>query len=244
MKSHCNHDYDVLVVGAGPAGLTIANLLARTSLKFTIIEKETSGQRPSRATGLQPRLLEIFEYIGIKDQVIKRAITLKGSQIFVDGNQTATVSFYDPVTNSHSLSLDQGVIEAMLAATFQKGGGVIEWGKRLVGLRRKNDRWMADIATTIPSLEYITADIIIACDGGKSTVRKFANIEFVGETYSETSFISDCRISSDLKPQYVCFLFSKEYRLVLVPFSQSKYKVSGGMHLHNSVAKRRLCNWA
>ena len=240
MTSFKNRNCDVLIVGGGPAGLTLANCLALTPLRFIVVEMESPGRRPSRATGLQPRLLELLKHLGIKDELVKQATTLFGNKVFVDGNLTTTVSFYDPHSRSYALSLDQGVIEGMLVAALQKKGASVEWGKRLLNLQKQHGRWIADIEIGGSALEHITADVVVACDGGKSTVRGLAGIDFPGETYHETAFICDCRVDCDLPPRYVHFFFSKEYRLVLVPYSETRYKVSGGMRMQPTTEGHRL----
>ena len=207
----------------------LANLLARTHLKFVVIDKASPDRRPSRATGLQPRLLELLQRLGIKDEVLERAISLHGSRIFVDGKLTSTTSFFDPRTKSYALSLDQGILEGMLAGILKKRGGRVEWSKQLLGLKRHEKGWIANVTDSNCRSEKVAATIVVGCDGGRSKVRSVLDIAFPGETYSETAFISDCLVTSDLAPQFMHFFFTNSFRLVLVPFTQNRYKVSGGM---------------
>src|SRR5437868_3895812 len=60
---------DVLIIGAGPVGLTLANSLARCGVTMRIIEQGAAMQREVRAKGLKPRTEEIFEDLGVLDQI-------------------------------------------------------------------------------------------------------------------------------------------------------------------------------
>ena len=70
MTSTAKHETDVLIVGAGPTGLTLACELLRRGVNCRIIDKAASPATTSRALGLQPRTLELFDTMGIIDRVL------------------------------------------------------------------------------------------------------------------------------------------------------------------------------
>jgi 2-polyprenyl-6-methoxyphenol hydroxylase-like FAD-dependent oxidoreductase len=104
---------DLLIVGAGPAGLALSSALL-PKVSFTCISEERRLESfHSRATGIQPRTLEILKSAGILDAIRREAITLRGNIVYVDGRAIRSMSFFDPTTGEHALSLDQRRLESL-----------------------------------------------------------------------------------------------------------------------------------
>lgn len=79
---------DVLIVGAGPTGLTLGLTLARYGVSFQIIDRKTTPSDNSRAIGIQPRTIEVFSRLDVAQEVLERARTIeRGIYIFRDSGQ-------------------------------------------------------------------------------------------------------------------------------------------------------------
>jgi 2-polyprenyl-6-methoxyphenol hydroxylase-like FAD-dependent oxidoreductase len=232
---------DLLIVGAGPAGLTLAAALL-PSIPATIISEAPTGRGPhSRATGIQPRTFEIMRSVGILDAVRSEALTLLGNKIYVDGSQRFAVSFFDPISREHGLSLDQHRIEELLEARAHTLGRRIEYGTTLVDLEEQGERVVTEVQKQDGSTELWSCRYVVGCDGGRSAVRKASGIAFTGETYDERSFVLDGLVRGDLEPGYMHFFVTKESRLVIVPLNERGLcKVSGAFPADTEVDDRTL----
>src|SRR5690349_8354985 len=110
-----NHDVEVLIVGAGPTGLTLACELARHGVSFRIIDKLSVGSNKSKALAVHSRSLEMLEDMGIVDRFITFGLPLHGVNIFADSKQIAKLSL-DELDSyySYTLSIPQSDTERIL----------------------------------------------------------------------------------------------------------------------------------
>lgn len=221
---------ELLIVGAGPAGLALSSMLLPKLPLTCISERQQTQVSHSRATGIQPRTLGILNTTGILDTVRREAVTLKGNIIYLDGEQIRAMSFFDPETGEYGLSLDQRRIESLLADKLTERGRSIEWGTVLVGLEDLGHSVRAEVQHENGSVEQWSCRRVVGCDGGRSAVRKLANIAFPGSTYEEQSFVLDVLMHGDLEPGYMHFFVGKDSRLVLVPLNdRGAFKASGAL---------------
>lgn len=183
---------DVLIVGAGPTGLTLACELLRRGVSCRIIDKAAAPATTSRALGLQPRTLELFDTMGLIDQVLS-----SGGPVF-DAN------FYDrdrllvTLSTAGMQSLDtpypqiwitpQVNVELAPIAQLDRLGGAVERACELLDFREAGSQVIAtvkhgdgDASTT----EEIRANWLVGCDGAHSQVRKTLGVKFEGSTYEE-----------------------------------------------------------
>jgi 2-polyprenyl-6-methoxyphenol hydroxylase-like FAD-dependent oxidoreductase len=190
----------VLIVGAGPTGLTLACELARSGVAFRLIESGTSPQRGSRGKGIQPRTLEVFEDLGIIDRVIAHGrMGIPIRSIAPDGQVTVAGSEVAPkdrvgVPYPTTLITPEWRIEEALRLRLAELGASVEFGTALEGFTQ-SDKGVSAVIATDGQTEVVTARYIVGCDGGHSTVRKQTNIEFVGETLDAVRMIvADVRV--------------------------------------------------
>jgi 2-polyprenyl-6-methoxyphenol hydroxylase-like FAD-dependent oxidoreductase len=225
---------ELLIVGAGPAGLVLNSALL-PEIPVTHISVKSQGLSPhSRATGIQPRVSSILDSLGILERVKEAAITLTGNTIYVDGEKKYSVSFYDPVTKSHELSIDQRALEELIELHLSERNRQIEWESKLIALECENGEITADVLTP-KGQERWSCDYVVGCDGGRSIVRSCSGISFPGETYPENSFVLDGIVHGDLDRTSMHYFISKESRLVLVPIGRENlFKVSGAFPSHTT----------
>ena len=224
---------DLLVVGAGPAGLTLANL-SLPHIPVTIISSNLPDDKASsRASGLQPRTLDILDQIGVLARVRCQAIELLGNKIYVDGDQRYGFSFYDPKTQQHGLSIDQWRIERLLEEQLNSQGTAVQWGTTLIKLAPSEDHVEVTVRRPDQELEKWSCSFVVGCDGGRSIVRRSADISFPGETYQERSFMCEALVQGDLEAGYMHYFVGADSRLVLVPLNtRGLFKLSGALAPH------------
>jgi 2-polyprenyl-6-methoxyphenol hydroxylase-like FAD-dependent oxidoreductase len=176
----------VLIVGAGPTGLTLACELGVRGVPFRLIDSADGPFEGSRAKGVQPRTLEVFDRLGIVEEIVSAGLVgLPFRQHAADGGYrdvprpvSATrpdIPWPDPVL------IPQWRTEAALRGRLESLGCHVEYGTALVDAEIGEDGVRATLehAGSIRETEFAW---LVGCDGGRSTVRKLAKVGFLGET--------------------------------------------------------------
>lgn len=187
---------DVLVAGAGPVGSTLAADLIRRGLSVRLIDKALHAFEGSRAKGLQPRTQEVFEDLGVLDEALA-----EGGTYPLMGIHLGPLTFpwrmqrHHPATATvpypNILLLPQSRTDAVLHRLLGRLGLSIEFGTALDGFVQNDD----GVTTTLASGELVRSRYLVGADGGGSTVRKAAGIQFAGETdQSDRTLIVDASI--------------------------------------------------
>ncbi len=184
----------VLIVGAGPTGLTLACQLARRGVPFEIIEAAEGARPGSRGKGLQPRSLEVLEDLGIVDEILANAQTIPMTVVAPDGSSVrigeipASLLDRSDIPYPASVITPEWRVESALRTLLEKLGGAVRFGTRLDSFLAAPD----DIVATVISEETahtIRARWLVGCDGGHSVVRKASGIPFVGETRDDVRML-------------------------------------------------------
>jgi len=178
---------DVLVVGAGPTGLTLACELLRRSLQIRIIDRLPAQTTQSRALGLQARSLEVFEKLGILDKILDRGLPVDTVHLYENGKQIGRTSLSVlPIAYPFVLIIPQSETEEILNERLEQLGGKVERNRSLIELKE---------GQAICSTETIAAKWIIGCDGAHSVVRHSLNLPFNGTKFSENFALADVIVS-------------------------------------------------
>lgn len=185
----------VLIVGAGPAGLTLACELARRGISYRLVEKAPGPQPGSRGKGVQPRSLEVFEDLGVVDRVLahgRMAMPIRSTspdgQVTSSGSVPETLRNRPDIPYPASLITPEWRIEETLRLRLAELGGGVEFTTRLNSFEQSDESVSADLWAG-GEIENVTARWMVACDGGHSIVRKQAGIHFNGDTRPEVRVI-------------------------------------------------------
>ncbi|MBH0774850.1 FAD-dependent monooxygenase [Nocardia bovistercoris] len=177
----------VLVVGAGPTGLTLAIELARRDIAVRIIDKTDEHFAGSRGDSIQPRTLEVFDDLGVLDAVLAAGIPTPIMRVHLGGQFVTERRMADPVEPTPDTPypnlwvLGQSDTEAILRTRLAEFGVHVELGTALTDLGKNADGVTATL-THGATTETVTADYLVGADGGRSTVRKLLGIPFDGVT--------------------------------------------------------------
>ncbi|MFC4892853.1 FAD-dependent oxidoreductase [Pseudofrancisella aestuarii] len=181
----------ILIVGAGPTGLSLATELARQGVVSKLIDKRENISNFSRAVGIVPSTLEKFKLIGIHDEVIKEGVHINHAKIFHDDKLLLDISLEKAKTNTEYnfiISLPQDRTEALIEKRFEEFGGKVEYGVELLSVKQNSN----NTATAIyASGEEETFDYIVGADGSRSKVMQSMDVKKVGYDLPETWHIAD-----------------------------------------------------
>ncbi len=177
---------DVLIAGAGPTGTTLAIDLARRGLAVRIIDKAPHSFEGSRAKGVQPRTLEVFDDLGALDDVLAGSTDYPRLGIHLGPvavpwrmfrNREATADVPYPNTRL----MPQYRTDSVLHDRLEQLGGKVEYGRELTGFDQDGTSVTATVIGD-DGPERITARYLVGADGGSSAVRKQLGLGFLGET--------------------------------------------------------------
>ncbi len=193
---------EVLIIGAGPTGLTLACELARRSVGFRLIEAAPGPQAGARGKGIQPRSLEVFEALGIVERVLAHGqmampmrVTAANGQVTFGGAIPETLLNRPDIPYPASVITPQWRTEEALRLRLAEFGGAVEFGTALVRFEQ-SDEQVSAVVVKSGETETITARYLVGCDGGHSSVRKQAGIAFEGETREEVRMlVADAKVS-------------------------------------------------
>ncbi|UVD58479.1 FAD-dependent oxidoreductase [Rhizobium sp. Pop5] len=191
-----NSTVDVLICGAGAAGLTMAIELARRGVSFRLIEKLNGPFRGSRGKGIQPRTQEVFEDLGILDRIVAVGGAYpKQRKYRDDGSFTeADVVVHEPPTPAEPyhlpLMVPQFLTEGVMRERLLELGHRPEFGCELTGFEQDETGVTARLNYQTGE-ETIRVRWLIGADGGRSFVRRALDIGFPGKTLGVRAIVAD-----------------------------------------------------
>ncbi|MFE0105178.1 FAD-dependent oxidoreductase [Streptomyces sp. NPDC059009] len=192
---------DVLIVGAGPTGLTLACDLARRGVRALLVERAGTLFPGSRGKGIQPRTQEVFDDLGVLDEALALGGTYPTGMIWRDGERQGEQPMFEEVaptpTEPHTvpLMLPQWRTQEILHARLRElGGADVEFGTALTALAQDEDGVTAELSTD-HGTRTVRARHLVAADGGRSTVRRALGVTMTGEAVDPyPTIVADVRI--------------------------------------------------
>ena len=183
---------DVLICGAGAAGLTLAVDLARRGVAFRLVDAAPQPFHGSRGKGIQPRSLEVFEDLGVVDRLVAAGGAYPPQRVHrADGSfeDSAFQEIGEPTPREPyiiPLMLPQHRTEAILRELLAELGHRPHYGEALESFTQDDDGVTAQVNGTAVRARYL-----VGADGGRSTVRQALGIGFPGETLGVRALVAD-----------------------------------------------------
>jgi 2-polyprenyl-6-methoxyphenol hydroxylase-like FAD-dependent oxidoreductase/2-polyprenyl-3-methyl-5-hydroxy-6-metoxy-1,4-benzoquinol methylase len=188
---------DVIVVGGGPVGILLAGLLAVRGVDVEVLEQRAEPSLRSRAIGIHPPSLRALEQLGVAEEVINRAVRIRGGVVRSDGRTLGRLAFSETADRTQIvISLPQSETEAVLRARFAElAPGRLRGGITVTGVCDRGDRVAVETVRTgavgVPAGETLEARYVVAADGARSLVRDLLGIRSTARTGGETYLMSD-----------------------------------------------------
>ncbi|MGW0020562.1 FAD-dependent oxidoreductase [Rhodococcus sp. NPDC003382] len=196
-------DSDVLVVGAGPVGLTAALELRRRGIDVTVVDRSAEPMQYAKAVGVQPRTLEIWDTMGVVRPALDAATPFRGQLMFVDGEPAGRIDLSLPDDVPYRfVALPQNETERVLRQALADHGTVVRRGVELTGFTHDDTGVVATLRDGSGASSPFTARYLVGCDGAHSTVRKGLGLEFEGDAFPEEYMLADVEVDWSLPEGY------------------------------------------
>ncbi|MEM7797666.1 MAG: FAD-dependent monooxygenase [Chloroflexota bacterium] len=191
-----NFEPDVLIVGAGPTGLALANALARLGTSFEMIEARETTSVHTKATNLMPGTLEQLNLLGLTDRMYETGGVMARYMIHMYGSNVGPRSMHlDESPHPNVLFLGQNLIDRNLKESLPNKGKEIRFLTRLIELKQDTHGVTAILQNRDNTQEEKRYKYVIGCDGPRSTTRRFSNCDFEPVKTGKYVWQADAKLS-------------------------------------------------
>jgi 2-polyprenyl-6-methoxyphenol hydroxylase-like FAD-dependent oxidoreductase len=225
-------DTDVLIVGAGPTGLMLANQLGRRGVAALVIDRHAGPSLETRALGVQARTLEIYSKLGIVERALQLGKRATGANMWAEGRRAARVPLGDIGRDLSPfpflLILGQDDNERLMGDALRNRGMAVQWSTELVALDQASGHVTATLRKPDGATRKVTAAWVAGCDGAHSAVRSLNGIEFRGAPYEHTFFVADTQATGEMVPDELnVYLWEEGFHLFFPMRGTDHWRVVG-----------------
>ena len=189
---------DVIIVGAGPTGLSLACQLTRYGIDFVVVEKNAGVTPYSKALGVHARTLEIYEQLDLAREAVARGTIAGKIRLLEKGEIVGEVDLSNIGEGlspyPYMLVLEQSENERLLYKYLQSHGRNVLWQSELKSLSQDEAGVTATVHDNTGASQIITGKYLVGCDGPRSPVRNTLGLSFEGSTFERVFYVADVKI--------------------------------------------------
>ena len=229
-------DIDVLIVGAGPTGLTLACDLRRRGISCLVIDQATTFHTRSRGKGIQPRTLEVFDDLGVVEPIVRQGWSRDVRVRWHVGHRLLTElhlpgrDALPQVPFPNLVLLPQWRTERQLRERLQDFGGAVVLGWALHDMEQSATGVRSVLHNEAGEARVVRSRYLVGCDGAHSRVRTLLGLPMEGHTHTEHFVFGDVEIEG-LDPNVAWVWFDADRYLAASPFpGQKAWQVQASAH--------------
>jgi 2-polyprenyl-6-methoxyphenol hydroxylase-like FAD-dependent oxidoreductase len=217
-------EHEIVIVGAGPTGLTLAAELKRLGVDSLIVDKQAEDANASRAAVIHARTLEVLEPLGVTADLLREGVIVPTFRIRDRDRILASISF-DRLRTAYPFTLmcPQNVTEAVLRRLTELGV-TIERPREVSSIRPSEDFVELEIKKGL-QLRTARTKWLVGCDGMHSIVRESSAIPFDGGAYDEAFALADVEMAWPFPRTEVDLFFSKKGLVVVAPLPGGIFRI-------------------
>jgi 2-polyprenyl-6-methoxyphenol hydroxylase-like FAD-dependent oxidoreductase len=222
---------DIIIVGAGPTGLMLANQLTRFGIDYIILDQKSGPTDQSRALVVHARSMEIYQQMGLSDQVLADGQQNEGIVLHRNGKRTGSVNLLNVGENKSPfpfmMMYEQSKNETLLYNNLLSKNRVVQWNTTIISIEKENDTYLLKANQANNKITF-QCKYLIACDGSKSIVRDFSQVPFTGGTYEDVFYVTDTHVSAGLSSGLLSLFLSKRSITMFFPIKgDHRFRVLG-----------------
>lgn len=219
-------DVDVLIVGAGPVGLFLANECARRDIRFRIIEKHATQSTHSKALAVFPRTFEVFDMAGLAEPFRAAANPVKGVALVSHQRPLGRIDFAPQGTPYPYVAMvPQDVTERLLVERLRARGGQVEYQTTLTAASQTDAYVTATLERDDGQSSTVRAAFVVGCDGAHSTIRGILGLQFEGGDYAEQYMLADVRMKDESAADEMQLCPSTSGPIAIFPITASRKRL-------------------
>jgi 2-polyprenyl-6-methoxyphenol hydroxylase-like FAD-dependent oxidoreductase len=219
------NDTDVLIVGAGPVGLFLANECARRGLRWRLVEARSTQSEHSKALAIFPRTLEIFDMAGVSGPFLEKANRVTSVAVVTRERALAHMRFAPEESPYPFVAMvPQDVTEKLLVEQLRDKRGAVEYETSFVSAVPHDDYVTATLDQKGQRLE-LAAAFVVGCDGAHSAVRHTLNLPFEGAEYNDLFLLADVETNEALPANELQLCPSEFGPVAIFPMSATRRRV-------------------
>jgi 2-polyprenyl-6-methoxyphenol hydroxylase-like FAD-dependent oxidoreductase len=218
-------DVDVLVVGAGPVGLLLANECARRGLRWRLVEANATQSLHSKALAIFPRTLEVLDMAGLVGPFLEAANRVTSVAVVTHERRLARMEFAPDESPYRFVAMvPQDVTERLLVEALRAKGGDVEYETSFASAVQNDDR----VSVTLDRKgreATLEAAFVVGCDGAHSTVRHLLDLPFEGAEYHDLFILADVETNETLPASELQLCPNEQGPLAIFPMSATRRRV-------------------
>lgn len=201
----------VIIIGAGPTGLSLAVQLHRYGIDFIILEKNLQTTHLSKAIVIQARTMEIFHEVGLATKAIELGRMTTAFNMYHNGKRKLRLDIAGLGEGMSrypfALSLEQSKTEKLLVDYLAEKGKQVNWGCEFTHFTQDKDGVKVYYKDTNGEEHMIEGEYLVGCDGARSPVRHQSGQTFEGDTVPKLFYVTDVKLSSAVVNKDELFVF-------------------------------------
>lgn len=223
---------DVIIVGAGPTGLSLACQLIRHGVDFVIVEPREGVTPFSKALGVHARTLEIYEQLGLAEPAVSQGTIAGKVRMLQNGEIRGEIDLSNVGRGlsqyPYMLVLEQSKNERLLYDYMQAHGKHVLWQTSLESFTQDASGVSAQVKDSSGATTVITAKYLVGCDGPHSLVRHTLGLAFEGSTFERLFYVADVKLDWQYSHDALHICLARDSLLAVFPMQgENRYRIVG-----------------